>query len=66
MTVARGAMPHLPAWRARSRRIIPPHPFTIGAGFQTARTAAIHPQPHDMALDVILTDAGEQLIREAR
>ncbi len=41
-----------------------PRPFTIGIGLQSARLATIFPQPHDIALDVILTEAGVQFQRE--
>lgn len=34
--------------------------MTIGIGLQSARLATIFPQPHDIALDVILTEAGVQ------
>jgi len=37
-----------------------PRPFTIGVGLQSARLATIYPQPHDIALDAILTEAGQQ------
>lgn len=43
-----------------------PRPFTIGIGLQSARLATIYPQPHDIALDVILTEAGVQATKEAR
>jgi 5,10-methenyltetrahydrofolate synthetase len=42
-----------------------PRPFTVGIGFQSARLATIYPQPHDIPLDVILTEAGVQVVREA-
>mgnify|MGYP000057577629 CR=1 FL=1 len=35
-------------------------PFTIGIGLQSARLATIFPQPHDIPLNVILTEAGIQ------
>lgn len=41
-----------------------PRPFTIGVGFQSARLSTIYPQPHDIPLDVILTEAGVQITRE--
>jgi len=41
-----------------------PRPFTIGIGLQSARLATIFPQPHDIALDVILTEAGVRFERE--
>lgn len=37
-----------------------PRPFTIGIGLQAARLATIFPQPHDIALDAILTETGPQ------
>lgn len=40
-------------------------PLTIGVGFQAARLSTIFPQPHDIALDVIVTEAGVQAIRSA-
>lgn len=39
-------------------------PFTVGIGLQGARLATIHPQPHDIALDAIVTEAGVQVERE--
>lgn len=41
-----------------------PGPFTIGIGLQAARLATIFPQPHDIPLNVILTEAGVQYHRE--
>jgi nitronate monooxygenase len=35
-----------------------PRPFAIGIGLSAARLPTIYPQPHDIPLDVILTDAG--------
>ncbi len=40
-------------------------PLTIGIGFQSALLATIFPQLHDIPLDVILTEAGAQVIRKA-
>lgn len=37
-----------------------PRPFAIGIGFQSARLHTIFPQPHDIALDLIVTEAGLQ------
>jgi 5,10-methenyltetrahydrofolate synthetase len=41
-----------------------PRPFTIGIGLQAARLATIFPQPHDIPLNVILTEAGVQFHSE--
>ncbi|CUH63042.1 5-formyltetrahydrofolate cyclo-ligase family protein [Thalassovita gelatinovora] len=40
-----------------------PRPTTIGIGFQAAHLTTIHPQPHDIPLDIILTEAGVQTKR---
>ena len=39
--------------------LVPP-PVTVGVGFESARLATIHPQPHDIALDYIVTEAREE------
>lgn len=48
----------------RTLAVLSPRPMTIGIGLQSARLANIFPQPHDIALDVILTEAGVQFERE--
>ncbi len=48
----------------RTLAALAPRPLTIGIGLQSARLATIFPQPHDIALDVILTEAGVQFERE--
>ena len=47
----------------RTLAALSPRPFTIGIGLQSARLATIYPQPHDIALDVILTEDGLQATR---
>lgn len=42
----------------RTLAALSPRPFTIGIGFQSARLETIFPQPHDIRLDVVLTEAG--------
>lgn len=49
----------------RTLAALSPRPATIGVGFQGARLVSIHPLPHDVPLDLILTDAGVQVVREA-
>lgn len=49
---AEGALTALPL------AALSPRPFTIGTGFQTARLAAIYPQPHDIAPDASVTEPG--------
>ena len=33
-------------------------PLTIGVGFEISRLSSIHPQPHDLPMDVIITERG--------
>lgn len=42
----------------RTLASLTPRPFTIGIGLHAARLETIYPQPHDIPLDVILTEAG--------
>ncbi len=44
----------------RTLAALTPRPLTIGIGLQSARLATIFPQPHDIGLDVVLTEAGIQ------
>lgn len=37
-----------------------PRPFVIGVGLQAARLATVFPQPHDIAMDAIVTEDGLQ------
>lgn len=48
----------------RTLAALTPRPFTIGIGLQSARLDTIYPQPHDIPLDVILTEAGAQILQE--
>jgi 5-formyltetrahydrofolate cyclo-ligase len=41
-----------------------PKPLVVGVGFACGRLATIHPQPHDVPMDAIVTEAG--VIRTAR
>jgi 5,10-methenyltetrahydrofolate synthetase len=50
----------------RTLAALAPRPFVIGIGFQNARLATIYPQPHDIPLDAIVTEAGVQPIRNDR
>lgn len=45
----------------RTLAALSPRPVTIGVGFQSAQLDTIHPQPHDIALDIIVTEAGLQV-----
>ena len=35
-----------------------PRPTTIGVGFELSRLQTVYPQPHDIPLDVVVTEAG--------
>ena len=40
-------------------------PISIGVGFDLARMPTIHPQPHDVAMDFIVTEAGAYRVEPA-
>ena len=42
----------------RTLAAFPVMPLTIGVGFELCRLPTIHPQPHDVPLDYIVTEAG--------
>jgi 5-formyltetrahydrofolate cyclo-ligase len=42
----------------RTIAAMPKPPLTIGVGFELCRLASIHPQPHDIPMDYIITEAG--------
>lgn len=42
-----------------------PRPHVIGVGLQAARIGTIHPQPHDIPMDAIVTEGGLQVQRNA-
>lgn len=46
----------------RTLAALRPRPFAIGVGVQAARLHSIYPQPHDIALDAIVTEAGVQYL----
>jgi len=41
-----------------------PKPLTIGVGYEFGRLKTIHPQPHDIPLDAIVTEAGSARFRD--
>ena len=43
----------------RTFAALAPWPLTVGVAFDATRLESIDPQPHDMQLDVVLTDAAE-------
>ncbi|WP_226779052.1 5-formyltetrahydrofolate cyclo-ligase [Oceaniglobus trochenteri] len=50
----------------RTLAALSPRPVTIGIGFESARLATIFPQPHDISLDFILTEAGLRIAKDTR
>lgn len=42
----------------RTLAVLTPRPFVIGIGFDAAQLVTIFPQPHDISLDVIITEKG--------
>lgn len=45
----------------RTLAALQPRPVSIGIGFEQARVADIFPEPHDIPLDIIVTEAGTQV-----
>lgn len=43
-----------------------PRPLAIGVSFELARLPTIHPQPHDIAMDFIVTEAGIHAVADSR
>jgi 5,10-methenyltetrahydrofolate synthetase len=41
----------------RTLATLPRRAFVIGVGYAASRVATIYPQPHDIAMDAIVTDA---------
>jgi 5-formyltetrahydrofolate cyclo-ligase len=50
----------------RTLAAMQPRPFTIGAGYELGRLPTIYPQPHDIPMDVIVTEAGMTRFDSAR
>ncbi len=46
----------------RTLAALPRKPLTIGVGYEASRLPTIHPQPHDIAMDFIVTEAGIQVV----
>ncbi|MDA8049909.1 MAG: 5-formyltetrahydrofolate cyclo-ligase [Rhodospirillales bacterium] len=44
----------------RTLAALSPRPFVIGVGFELSRLQSIFPQPHDVPMDIIVTEAGVQ------
>lgn len=50
----------------RTLAALSPRPFVIGVGFDSARLPTIFPQPHDIPLDAIVTEAGERSLPDGQ
>jgi len=42
----------------RTLAAMSPKPLAVGVGYECGRLASIYPQPHDIGMDAIVTDAG--------
>jgi 5-formyltetrahydrofolate cyclo-ligase len=42
----------------RTLAALSPKPLAIGVGYELGRLATIHPQPHDLPMDALVTEAG--------
>ena len=42
----------------RTLAALTPHPLCIGVGYESAQLETIHPQPHDIPMDAIVTEQG--------
>ncbi len=42
----------------RTLAAMPAKPVTVGVGFEQSQLATIHPQPHDVPMDLIVTERG--------
>jgi 5-formyltetrahydrofolate cyclo-ligase len=42
----------------RTLAALTPRPLTVGIGFEASRLTTIHPQTHDVPMDIIVTEAG--------
>jgi 5-formyltetrahydrofolate cyclo-ligase len=45
----------------RTLAVLHPRPVVLGVGLQSARLDTIYPQPHDMRMSAIVTEAGAQV-----
>jgi len=48
----------------RTLAIITPQPLKIGVAFELSRIRTIYPQPHDILMDFIVTEAGIHAVEE--
>ena len=50
----------------RTVAVMPAKPLMIGVGFELSRLPTIHPHPHDVPMDYIVTEAGVFHTAEAK
>jgi 5-formyltetrahydrofolate cyclo-ligase len=50
----------------RTLAALPIKPVCVGVGFELARLDTIHPQPHDVPMDFIVTEAGIGVVADRR
>lgn len=50
----------------RTLATLPQKPLTIGIGYEFGRLETIHPQPHDIPMDVVVTERGVAQFRLAK
>jgi hypothetical protein len=50
----------------RTLEVLSPRPVAVGIAFEFARLPTIHAQPHDIAMDFVVTEAGVHGVRDAR
>ncbi len=48
----------------RTLASLSPRPVAVGVGFELARVDSIRPQPHDIPLDYLVTEAGVFVVRD--
>lgn len=48
----------------RTLASLAPRPFAIGVGYRASRLKTIYPQPHDIPFNIVLTEAGREVVHE--
>ena len=52
------------AYFDRTLAALSPRPFAIGVGLDDARLITILPQPHDIPMQIIVTETGSHTLKE--
>jgi len=50
----------------RTLAALEPRPVTVAHAFELSRVATTHPQPHDICMDVVVTEAGVEVLTGGR